>query len=75
MDTSELIQLATLISVISNWRRTKTTFARMLRSPLFRREWKTLGPVFAPDRAFCRYVERVEGRSEGPTSRVEGVSA
>jgi hypothetical protein len=42
------------------WRRTRVVYARILRSPLFRREWQTLKGAFEMDRAFCRYVDRVQ---------------
>jgi hypothetical protein len=41
------------------WRRARVTYARILRSPLFRREWQTLHRAFEMDRAFCRYVDQV----------------
>jgi hypothetical protein len=42
------------------WRRARVIYARILRSPLFRREWQTLRPAFEMDRAFCRYVDKVQ---------------
>lgn len=44
----------------STWRRGKMIYAKILRSPLFRREWARLGPVFETDRPFCRFIERVQ---------------
>lgn len=46
------------------WRKSKGQFAQTLRSPLFMREWQTLAPVFATDRVFTRYVERVQQGAE-----------
>ena len=47
------------------WRKSQGEFKRILRSPLFVREWRALAPIFASERAFCRYVERVQQVSEG----------
>lgn len=58
----------------SSWRRTKVTLARILQSPLFRREWKNLAPIFETDRAFSRYVERVQ-RLPQPGGRGESARA
>ena len=44
----------------SVWRRARVIYARILRSSLFRREWQTLRRAFEMDRAFCRYVEKVQ---------------
>jgi|SRR6185295_17338855 len=42
------------------WRRGKLLYARILRSPLFRREWVVLQHVFETDRRFCRFVEKIQ---------------
>ena len=42
------------------WRRARVNYAKILRSPLFRREWQTLRHGFEMDRAFCRYVDKVQ---------------
>ena len=42
------------------WRRANKVFDHMLGSPIFVREWKRVAPMFEGDRAFCRYVERVQ---------------
>ena len=53
----------------SVWKINRLTFARMLSSPLFVREWKNLAAFFAADEAFCRYVERAQrGSPDVPRS-------
>jgi hypothetical protein len=42
------------------WRIQEDRFTRALRSPLFVREWHAASSLFANDRAFCRYVERIQ---------------
>jgi hypothetical protein len=49
----------------SVWRKHQGLYAQILRSPLFRREWKNLAPVFSTERAFCKYVEGVQQMSDG----------
>ena len=44
----------------SVWKMSERGFTQLLRSPLFLREWKSLAPIFAVDRAFCQYVEKVQ---------------
>jgi hypothetical protein len=44
----------------SVWRKHHGMYAQILRSPLFRREWKTLAPMFATEREFCEYVDEVQ---------------
>ncbi len=39
------------------WRKHQGLYTQILRSPLFRREWKTLAPIFATEREFYKYVE------------------
>jgi hypothetical protein len=52
----------------SVWRKHQGLYAQILRSPLFRREWKTLAPMFATERAFSKYVEGVQLVSDGEVS-------
>ncbi len=40
----------------SVWRKHQGLYAQILRSQIFRREWKTLAPIFATEREFCKYV-------------------
>ena len=42
------------------WDQHESTYAQILRSPLFVREWKLLAPIFAGDPAYCRFVERAQ---------------
>ena len=42
------------------WRMARPHFTRILRSPLFMREWKTFRPIFTMNRGFCRFVDRVQ---------------
>ncbi|MDQ3254189.1 MAG: hypothetical protein M3R15_09835 [Acidobacteriota bacterium] len=48
----------------SVWRKHEGLYAQILRSPLFRREWKTLAPMFATEREFYKYVEGVHQASD-----------
>lgn len=47
------------------WRMGQSEHKRILRSPLFMREWQALAPMFTFDRQFCRYVARVQQATDG----------
>ena len=51
----------------SVWRANEGELARTLRSPLFIREWQTVAPELAANRAFCLFVESVQRASDGET--------
>ena len=50
------------------WLNHQGLYAQILRSPLFRREWKILGPMFTTEPAFYKYVEGVQQVSAGEGS-------
>jgi hypothetical protein len=47
------------------WRKGEARYAEILKSPLFRREWKKVAPMYVADGAFCRYVEKTQQLAEG----------
>lgn len=42
------------------WQQHQATYARILASPLFVREWAALAPIFAGDPEFCQFVNRTQ---------------
>lgn len=77
MDILRCLNLFSQIHYFSNrgyipknvWRMGEVGLQQLLRSPLFIREWETIEPFFASNRAFCRYVKR----AQQPPERKQGV--
>lgn len=46
------------------WRKHEVLYTQILRSPLFRREWKIIAPMFVTEREFTKYVEDVHHMSD-----------